>query len=82
MRPFFQLFDLESGNVIAQYDEEHDAWETLRATAREQGPEALRGLGLMRMHGDDLLLIAMDDELVQRALGEAPLPVPAANRAQ
>ena len=64
MHSYYQLFDLESGNLIADFAQEHEAWDALRRLA----PEEIRGLGLMHMENDELTLIAMDEELVRRVV--------------
>ncbi len=66
MDTYFQLFDLESGNLIADFAEENEAWEALRSLE----PDELLRLGLLRM----------DDDLVRRAHGNvvpfaAPEPI-------
>ncbi len=62
MEPYFQLFDLESGNLLAEFAQEQEAWEALRSLA----PGDLHRLGLVRMEDDDVTLVAMEDELVRR----------------
>jgi hypothetical protein len=66
MNAFVELIDLESGNVIADYPDEHDAWRALRQMAMQFGLQELHGLGLMRFEDGNPSLIAMDDELVRR----------------
>lgn len=65
MDTFYQLFDLESGNLIAEFAQEHEAWDALRTLE----PDELSRLGLVRMDGEDVTLVAMDDELVRRVRG-------------
>lgn len=71
MNAFVELVDLESGNVIADYANEREAWRALRQMAIKFGPKELLGLGLMRFEDGNPSLIAMDDELVRRVVGMA-----------
>lgn len=66
MRTIYQLFDLLSGNVIAAYAQECDAWDDLRHMATTYGLAELHGLGLLQMQDGQLTLVAMEDELVRR----------------
>jgi hypothetical protein len=74
MSSYCQLFDLRSGNLVAEYANEHDAWAALRRTGKEHGPEELQGLGLLQMEDDQMTLIAMEDELVRRAMSDEKSP--------
>ena len=58
----FQLFDLKSGNLIADFAQEHEAWDALRSL----DPDEVHRLGLVRMDDEDVTLVAMEDELVRR----------------
>jgi hypothetical protein len=49
MNSFIELFDLLSGNVMANYASEDEAWDDLRQWAEESGIEELQGLSLLRM---------------------------------
>ena len=76
MDTYYQLFDLESGNLVADFAQEHDAWEALRSLE----PDELHRLGLVRMEDDEVTLVAMDDDLVRRVYGNvvpfaAPEPI-------
>jgi hypothetical protein len=62
MEPYFQLFDMESGNLLAEFAQEHEAWEALQSLA----PGDLHRLGLVRMEDNAVTLVAMEDELVRR----------------
>lgn len=65
MDTYHQLFDLESGNLIAEFGQEHEAWAALRSLE----PGELHRLGLVRMEDEDVTLVAMDDDLVRRVQG-------------
>jgi hypothetical protein len=65
MRSYVDLVDFRSGNVLANYPDEGEAWMALRRAALEFGLEEAEGLGLVRIDGDCETLIAMDDDLVQ-----------------
>jgi hypothetical protein len=60
------LYDLLSGNVITDFANESDAWETLCRAAADDGLESIANLSLLRMENGQPTLIAMEDELVQR----------------
>jgi hypothetical protein len=71
MHSYVQLFDLLSGNVIADFPDERAAWAALRQAALEFGAAELNGLGLTQMRNGRPTLLAMEDELVRRATGSA-----------
>jgi hypothetical protein len=62
MDTYYQLFDLESGNLIGEFDLESDAWQALRSLKREE----LYRLGLVQMRGSEVTLVAMDEDLARR----------------
>jgi hypothetical protein len=66
MPSFFELYDLRSGNVIASFASEDEAWDALRNAAREFGLEELEELALSHVQDDSVRLIAMDDDLARR----------------
>ena len=70
MRSYVELFDLRSGNVIANYGDENKAWEALRQAVAEFGPEEINGLALTQVQDGHEILIAMEDELVRRVAHE------------
>lgn len=63
MDTFFELIDLGSGNVLADFDDIDEALTALRRTAERHGQPAIRNLSLMRIEGDDQSLVAMQDQL-------------------
>ena len=65
MVTYYQLFDLESGNLVAEFDQEDGAWEALRSLE----PDELLRLGLVRLDGEDVTLVALAAELVWRVQG-------------
>lgn len=62
MESYYQLFDVESGNLIAEFAHEQEIWEALRPLERDE----LFRLGLVRMEDEEVTLVAMDDDLVRR----------------
>ena len=64
MDAFFELIDLTSGNVIADFSDVGEALATLRRAAAEHGLSAIENLSLMRIDEDEQSLVAMQDELV------------------
>lgn len=76
MEAFFELIDLGSGNVIADFADADDALAALQRTAAQHGRPAIRNLSLMRIDGDHQILVAMQDQLT--ALDDAFDDSPAA----
>ena len=64
--PKHELFDLESGNVIEDYEAECDAIYALIDVVSRHGSEAIETFALTRVDSGKPTLIAMQDELVQR----------------
>ncbi len=63
MDTFFELLDLGSGNVLADFADIDEVLAALRRTAERHGQPAIRNLSLMRIEGDDQFLVAMQDQL-------------------
>ena len=68
MRVFFELFDLESSNVIDDFDTEQDAMDALMAAEREFGSQAIENVALLRFEDGHPTLIAMEHDLVDRVI--------------
>jgi hypothetical protein len=66
MNVFFELFDLESGNLIEDFATEEEALEALRSAERDHGPAAISDIALLRFDDGHPTLIAMEGELVER----------------
>lgn len=73
MDEYVELYDLRSGNLMANFDDEREAWEKLRQMAEEFGLEEIEGLGLSQFRDGQDTLIAMEDDLVQRVAHELGL---------
>ena len=73
MDSYVELFDLRSGNAVANYDDEDEAWAALRKAAIEFGLEEIEGYGLSQVRDGQDTLIAMEDDLVQRVAHELSL---------
>lgn len=81
MRSYVELFDLRSGNVVANYADENEAWAALRQAAMEYGLEEIEGYGLSQVQDGHDTLIAMEDDLVARVAHELSLdPVASESR--
>lgn len=65
MNPSIILLDLLSGNVMTDFATEREAWDALRGWARDDGPEAIADLSLMRIQDDGPIVIEMEDALVR-----------------
>ena len=70
MDVYVELYDLRSGNLMATFADEREAWEDLRRMALKFGLDEIGGLGMAQIRGDDSTLIAMEDELVRRVASE------------
>jgi hypothetical protein len=64
MDAFFELIDLTSGNVIADFSDAGEALAALRRAADEHGLSAIGNLSLMRIDENEQSLVAMQDALV------------------
>ena len=73
MNDYVELYDLRSGNLMANFADEREAWEKLRQMALEFGLEELEGLGLSQTQDGQDTLIAMEDDLVQHVARELSL---------
>ena len=63
MDTFYELLDLGSGNVLADFTDIDEALTALQRTSERHGQPAIRNLSLMRIEGDDQSLVAMQDQL-------------------
>lgn len=64
MKVFFELFDLESGNVIEDFETEQGAMDALVAAEREHGSQAIENVALLRFEDGHPTLVAMEHDLV------------------
>jgi hypothetical protein len=65
MNEYFEVIDLQSGNVIAGFPSEAEALASLRRSLHAHGPRAVEELSLMRITDDDQFLVAMQDDLAR-----------------
>ncbi len=63
----FELIDLSSGNVVNDFADLAEALASIRRVADIHGWDAVRNLALMRLHGDDQTLVAMQASLADLA---------------
>lgn len=68
MKVFFELFDLETGNVIEDFETEQDAMDALIAAEREHGSQAIKNVALLRFDNGHPALVAMEQDLVDRVM--------------
>jgi hypothetical protein len=73
MSSYVELWCFRSGNMVATFASEREAWDWLQQVAMEFGLEELHDLGLSYTHEGESVLIAMDDDLVQRVAHELSL---------
>jgi hypothetical protein len=65
--PLFELIGLDSGNVIAGFDSVDDALDAIRRVAIRNGWASVEHLSLMRVSGDDQIVLSMNHDLVEKA---------------
>lgn len=63
---YFELFDLESGNVIEDYARESDAIDALIQVVSNNGSQAIETFALAHVTNGKPVLIAMQADLVLR----------------
>jgi hypothetical protein len=67
MDPFFQLLDLQSGNVIDDFESRFQALLAIREAIERDGLEAGQNLSLMLITGEKQSVVAMQDDLLRMA---------------
>jgi hypothetical protein len=70
MDAYYELFDLDSGNVIEDYDRERDAIDALIQVVLEHGAQAIATFALTYMESGKPILIAMQEDLIERVQHE------------
>jgi hypothetical protein len=70
MDSYYELFDLESGNVIEDYAREHEAIEAFVQVTAEHGLRAIETYALTYVEAGKPILIARQDDLVLRVVRE------------
>ncbi len=72
---FYELIDVESGNLIGTYDSEAEALAVVRHAARENGPAYVNSLALGRSGAEgEGELIAEGAELLERSAHVGRVP--------
>jgi hypothetical protein len=64
MDSYYELFDVSSGNVVADDERESDAVNALIELVMKHGTDAIKTVALSRMERGHPALIAMQDDLV------------------
>jgi hypothetical protein len=64
MDSYYELFDLASGNVIANYETESDAMDALVQVVIDHGLQAIETFALTQVTSGQPRLIAMQEQLV------------------
>lgn len=59
----FELIDLKSGNVLADFESEAAALASLRSQIESHGANAISDLSLMLITDDDQYLVALGEDL-------------------
>ena len=68
--PVYELWDVEAGNLIADYDDESAAMLAIRESVNEDGSAAWASVELVRVSpSGERLPIAHGDDLIARAMG-------------
>jgi len=69
----YELWETQTGNLMASYDDEHQALRAAAACAQRHGSESLESVALIRVDGDDedgaVEEIAAGRDLFDRARG-------------
>ena len=66
----YELWELSSGNAIAEFETEVAALEVVRRMVQKHGRDGAATWSLVTVEGDDDTLIADGDALIDRALGQ------------
>ncbi len=61
----FELFDVESGNLVGSYASEEEARAIALRAYESYGRDGIQGLMLLRVQDDDVHLVAEEDALLQ-----------------
>jgi hypothetical protein len=64
MNTFFQLWDTTTGNIVTEFDSEHDAIEALIGVQAEDGDAPLLSFALFRFQHGRPTLVAKEHDLV------------------
>jgi hypothetical protein len=76
-RETFELIDLDSGNVLSDFDSVEQALESICNVASTQGWPKVQRLSLMRVKGDDQEIVAMKEGLATLARSAERAPTTA-----
>lgn len=68
----YELLDLDSGNVIADFACADDALAAMQRVAERDGWPSVSNLSLMRVQDDEQRVMAMREHLVEMARSLAP----------
>ena len=75
MSSFYKVIEIESGNVLGDYDNTDEALEALAAVVQEHGNHGIVGLSLIRIDGDRQSLVAAEDGLIELVAAFRSRPV-------
>ena len=72
----YELWDMDSRNLIGGYDRKRDALDAVRKNVRQHGEQVVRGIALISIgprgkghvvaEGDELLRLALPDRAIPR----------------
>jgi hypothetical protein len=69
MTAYYNLIDVDSGNLVGSYRTEKEARDIVRASYMQYGEDGFRGLALLRVDDHSQVLIAEEDDLAREPVG-------------
>lgn len=65
----FEIWDLESGNALGEFEREPDALAAVRDNVRAEGPSVVKGIALVEIDArGGSRVVAQGDELIRLVL--------------
>lgn len=65
----FEIWDLESGNALGEFEREPEALSAVRENVRAEGPSAVKGIALVEIDArGESKVLAQGDELIRLVL--------------
>lgn len=69
VKPGYEIWDLESGNLVGDYDRLEEALDVVRKNVRKHGPSVLQGIALIEFDSSGAdRLVAQGEELYRLIL--------------
>jgi hypothetical protein len=65
----FEIWHLDSGNLLGEFEREQDALASVRENVRTEGPSVVTGIALVEIdEGGESKVLAQGDELIRLVL--------------